>query len=44
MAYPIATVTPHDVEQVKKVEIYYSINPHSLTRFWRRASTAKHGK
>jgi dienelactone hydrolase len=40
---PIATVTPHDVEQVKKVEIYYSINPHSLTRFWRRASTAKQG-
>lgn len=40
---PIATVTPQDVEQVKKVRIYYSINPHSLTRFWRSAATAKHG-
>ena len=40
---PIATVTPHNVEQVQKVQIYYSINPHSLTRFWRRAATAKHG-
>ena len=40
---PLATVTPHDVEQVKKVQIYYSINPHSLTRFWRRAATAKSG-
>ncbi len=40
---PIATVTPYDVEQVQKVQIYYSINPHSLTRFWRRASTARHG-
>ena len=31
------------MEQVQKVQIYYSINPHSLTRFWRRAATAKHG-
>ena len=40
---PIATVTPHDVNQVQKVQIYYSVNPHSLTRFWRRAATAQHG-
>ena len=39
---PIATVSPYNGEQVKKVQIYYSINPHSLTRFWRRAATAKH--
>ena len=39
---PIASVSPHDVGQVQNVQIYYSINPHSLTRFWRRAVTAKH--
>jgi len=39
---PIASVSPHDVGQVQNVQIYYSINPHSLTRFWRRAATAKH--
>ena len=40
---PIATVTPDMVDQVQKVQIYYSINPHSLTRFWRRALTARSG-
>ena len=39
---PIASVSPHDVGQIQNVQIYYSINPHSLTRFWRRAATAKH--
>ena len=39
---PIASVSPHDVGQVQNVQIFYSINPHSLTRFWRRAATAKH--
>ena len=39
---PIASVSPHDVGQVQNVQIYYSINPHSLTRFWRRAATVKH--
>ena len=39
---PIASVSPHNVGQVQNVQIYYSINPHSLTRFWRRAATVKH--
>lgn len=40
---PIATVKPDAVDQVQRVQIYYSINPHSLTRFWRRALTARSG-
>ncbi len=40
---PIATVKPASVDQVKRVQIYYSINPHSLTRFWRRAVTGRNG-
>lgn len=40
---PIATVIPDNEDDVQTVQIYYSINPHSLTRFWRRAATAKHG-
>jgi pimeloyl-ACP methyl ester carboxylesterase len=40
---PVATVKPDAVDQVQRVQIYYSINPHSLTRFWRRAETARTG-
>lgn len=40
---PAATVKPDAVDQVQNVQIYYSINPHSLTRFWRRAETARMG-
>ena len=40
---PVATVRPAAVAQVQRVQIYYSINPHSLTRFWRRAVTSRHG-
>lgn len=40
---PVATVTPDAVDQVARVQIYYSINPNSLTRFWRRANTARKG-
>ena len=40
---PKATVKPDVVDQVQRVQIYYSINPHSLTRFWRRAVTLQKG-
>lgn len=40
---PIATVKPDAPDQVRRVQIYYSINPHSLTRFWRRVQTARMG-
>lgn len=40
---PIATVNPDSPHQVRRVQIYYSINPHSLTRFWRRAVTGRAG-
>lgn len=40
---PLATVKPDALDQVQHVQIYYSINPHSQTRFWRRADTARRG-
>lgn len=40
---PVATVTADMVDQVQNVQIYYSINPHSLTRYWRRALTSRSG-
>lgn len=40
---PMATVSPDQADQVQNVEIYYSINPHSLTRFWRRTKPVKVG-
>ena len=40
---PVASVKPDLVDQVQRVQIYYSINPHSLTRFWRRAETIREG-
>lgn len=40
---PVATVTPDAVDQVQRVQVYYSINPHALTRYWRRAETVRDG-
>ena len=40
---PVATVTPESPEQVQKVQVYYSVNPNALTRFWRRAETIREG-
>lgn len=40
---PTATVNPDTIDKVQKVQVYYSINPHSLTRFWRRAETIRKG-
>lgn len=40
---PVATVTPESPDQVQKVQVYYSVNPNALTRFWRRAETIREG-
>ncbi len=41
---PRITVTPDDSQPVQRVDVYYSIDPHTLTRFWRSATTQKSGK
>ena len=40
---PVATLTPESPDQARNVQIYYSVNPHALTRFWRRAETVREG-
>ena len=40
---PQATVTPDRPDDVAKVDLYYSIDPHCLTRFWRDAGAKKVG-
>ena len=41
---PRVTVTPDDSQPVQRVDIYYSLDPHALTRFWRDAKAVKSGK
>jgi len=41
---PKITVTPDDLQPVQRVDIYYSLDPHALTRFWRDAKAVKIGK
>jgi hypothetical protein len=41
---PQITVTPDDSRPVQRVDIYYSLDPHGLTRFWRDAKAEKAGK
>ncbi len=41
---PQVTVTVDDSRPVQRVDIYYSIDPHGLTRFWRDAHAMKAGK
>ena len=41
---PRLTVTPDDSQPVQRVDIYYSLDPHALTRFWRDAKAVKSGK
>ena len=41
---PHITVTPDDSQPVQSVDIYYSLDPHALTRFWRDAKAVKTGK
>jgi len=40
---PAVTVTPDDAMPVKRVDVYYSVDPHELTRFWRDAMAVKAG-
>ncbi len=40
---PVATLSPDSPDQARNVQIYYSVNPHALTRFWRRAETVREG-
>ena len=40
---PTLTVTPDESQAVKRVDIYYSVDPHELTRFWRDAPAVKSG-
>lgn len=41
---PRVTVTPDDSQPVRRIDIYYSLDPHALTRFWRDAKVMKVGK
>ena len=43
-AVPRITITPDDSRPVQRVDIYYSLDPHALTRFWRAANAVKSGK
>jgi pimeloyl-ACP methyl ester carboxylesterase len=40
---PLVSVTPDESQPVKRVEIYYSLDAHELSRFWRAAKTVKDG-
>ncbi len=40
---PQITVTPDGSRPVLRVDIYYSVDPHALTRFWRDAKAVKSG-
>ncbi len=40
---PSVTVTPDSSLLVQRVDIYYSLDPHTLTRFWRDARAVKDG-
>jgi len=41
---PVITVTPDESKPVSGVDIYYSVDPHALTRFWRDARAEKVGQ
>jgi len=40
---PQATVRPDRPDEVVKVEVYYSVDPHGITRFWRSAEVTRSG-
>ncbi|MBP52410.1 MAG: hypothetical protein CMI27_04625 [Opitutae bacterium] len=40
---PTASVTPDQIDKVAKVEIYYSVDNHILSRFWRSADSRRTG-
>ncbi len=41
---PVVTATPDDSQPVKRVDIYYTLDPQELTRFWRDAKAVNVGK
>ncbi len=41
---PILSARPDESRPVKSVDIYYSVDPHPTTRFWRDAKVVKKGK
>ncbi|NQU22734.1 MAG: acetylxylan esterase [Candidatus Nealsonbacteria bacterium] len=40
---PRATLLPDNPDEVVKVDVYYSVDPHALTRFWRTAAATRSG-
>ena len=40
---PVATLTPDQLETLAKVDIYYSVDNHILSRFWRTAPARRVG-
>lgn len=40
---PRVTVTPDGSRPVRRVDVYYAIDPHALTRFWRDARAVQAG-
>ncbi len=40
---PKVTVTPDATQPIQRVDLYYSIDPHELTRFWRDAQAVPRG-
>jgi cephalosporin-C deacetylase-like acetyl esterase len=38
---PLVTVTPDDSQPTRRVDIYYSLDPQELTRFWRDGKAVK---
>jgi pimeloyl-ACP methyl ester carboxylesterase len=40
---PVATLMPDRAAEATRVSIYYSIDPHVLTRFWRDAQAKREG-
>jgi len=41
---PRASLIPDEPDDVVRVEIFYSVDPHSLTRFWRTAPATRNGR
>ncbi len=40
---PLATIQPDNADEVARLDIYYSLDPHALTRFWRTAKSTRSG-
>ena len=41
---PCVSVTPDGSQPVKRIDLYYSVDPHVLSRFWRHATVTKAGE